>query len=507
MGTTAPAPPISLKRRRWITAGLLLGMSLGALEATVVSTAMPTVIATLGGLAHYSWVFSAYLLTSTASVPIWGRLSDLYGRRRMYLTGVAIFLAGSMLSGAATSMEMLIVARAIQGLGTGAIIPLSMTIVGELYSLKERARSQALFSGVWGVASVAGPLVGGYITDALSWRWVFYINLPFGLVAAAIIMSAYPRMQRLEHVRIDWVGAALLFAGISSLLIALGSDIGAAAWWFAGGAAVLLTAFVLAERNAADPILPMELLKTPLIARTLLVVFLVGMALFGAITFIPLFVQGVMGATATQAGQVLTPLFLGWVFMSVASARLTVKLGYRKLAITGSLLITLGFLGMTTIGADSARSGVLGFGLLIGAGMGMSMLSLLLAVQHGVQRSHLGLATSLQQFSRSVGGAVGVAGMGALVTRGLSGLAIPGGAEAIAAGGTLLAGPVRLQFASALHQVFVAGAVLAGAALLATFFLPPVDFGRGVPAAAGEQMLAAEMTNLEPEDEPVAIRD
>ena len=310
MRTTAPAPTISLKRRRWITAGLLLGMSLGALEATVVSTAMPTVIATLGGLAHYSWVFSAYLLTSTASVPIWGRLSDLYGRRRMYLTGVAIFLLGSVFSGAATSMEMLIAARALQGLGTGAIIPLSMTIVGELYSLAERARSQALFSGVWGVASVAGPLVGGYITDALSWRWVFYINLPFGIVAAAVLVAAYPPMPRLENVRVDWVGAALLFAGISALLIALGGDIGASAWWFAIGAVVLLGAFIAAERRSTDPILPLQLLKTPLIARTLLVVFLVGMSLFGAITYIPLFVQSVMGATATQAGQVLTPLFL-----------------------------------------------------------------------------------------------------------------------------------------------------------------------------------------------------
>src|SRR5215204_3977172 len=189
----ASAPsPISRPRRRAITAGLLLGMSLGALEATVVSTAMPTVIAQLGGLAHYSWVFAAYLLTSTASVPIWGRLSDLYGRRGMYLLGVAVFLVGSVMSGAATSMFQLIAARAIQGLGAGAIIPLSMTIVGELYALSERARTQALFSGVWGVASIAGPLVGGYITDALSWRWVFYLNVPFGALAAAVIAFAYP---------------------------------------------------------------------------------------------------------------------------------------------------------------------------------------------------------------------------------------------------------------------------------------------------------------------------
>ena len=278
-------------------------MSLGALEATVVGTAMPTVIATLGGLKHYSWVFSAYLLTSTASVPIWGRLSDLYGRRRMYLTGIAIFLVGSMMSGAATSMTTLIVARAIQGLGTGAIIPLSMTIVGELYTLAERARTQAIFSGVWGVASVAGPLVGGYITDALSWRWVFYLNLPFGLLAVAVILLAYPPTHRTHAVRVDWLGAALLFAGISALLIALGADTGGGiAAGFAVAAVVLLGAFVAVERRVAEPILPLDLLKTPLIARTIIVVFLVGMALFGAIAFIPLFVQGVMGATATQAG-------------------------------------------------------------------------------------------------------------------------------------------------------------------------------------------------------------
>lgn len=507
MPETGPTPPISLRRRRAITAGLLLGMSLGALEATVVGTAMPTVIATLGGLTHYSWVFSAYLLTSTASVPIWGRLSDLYGRRRMYVTGIVIFLIGSVLSGAATSMTMLIGARAIQGLGTGAIIPLSMTIIGELYALAERARTQALFSGVWGVASIAGPLVGGYITDSLSWRWVFYLNLPFGLMCMTVLLLAYPPVRRTGAVRVDWVGAGLLFAGISALLLALGADIGPAAWWFAAAAAGLLAAFVIAERRSADPMLPIDLLRNPLIARTLVVVFLVGMALFGAIAFIPLFVQGVMGATATQAGQVLTPLFLGWVVMSIASARLTVRLGYRRLAITGSLLMTVGFVGLAGVGADSSRNAVVAAGLFIGSGMGLSMLSLLLAVQHGVARSHLGLATSLNQFSRSVGAAVGVAAMGALMTRQLAGVSIPGGVETLAATGAMLSGPARLQFAAALHHVFIAGTVLAGASLLATLFLPPVDFSSGVPAAAGEQMLAAEMTNLEPEDEPVAVSE
>jgi EmrB/QacA subfamily drug resistance transporter len=482
-------------------------MSLGALEATVVSTAMPTVIATLGGLAHYSWVFSAYLLTSTASVPIWGRLSDLYGRRRMYLLGVAVFLIGSVMAGAATSMFTLIAARAIQGLGAGAIIPMSMTIVGELYTLAERARTQALFSGVWGVASIAGPLVGGYITDALSWRWVFYLNVPFGFCCMAVIALAYPASRLTRQVQVDWWGAALLFSGISTLLIAIGGDAGSSLLWVAA-TIVLLGGFVVAQRRAAEPILPLSLVRLPVISRTIVVVFLVGIAMFGAIAFIPLFVQTVQGGTATQAGQVLTPLFLGWVVMSIVGARVTVRIGYRVSAIGGSILMTAGFLGLSTLDSHSPPMTLLVSCTMLGAGMGTQMLSLLLAVQHAVDRSQLGLATSLNQFSRSVGAALGVSVMGAILARGLTGLALPGGAEsALASGAIALSGPMRDQFAFALHRVFIAGAVVSGAGLLATMFLPPVSFTHGVPTGAGEQMLEAEMTNLQPEDEPIAIND
>jgi EmrB/QacA subfamily drug resistance transporter len=482
-------------------------MSLGALEATVVSTAMPTVIATLGGLAHYSWVFSAYLLTSTASVPIWGRLSDLYGRRRMYLLGVAVFLIGSVMAGAATSMFTLIAARAIQGLGAGAIIPMSMTIVGELYTLAERARTQALFSGVWGVASIAGPLVGGYITDALSWRWVVYLNVPFGFCCMAVIALAYPASRLTRQVQVDWWGAALLFSGISTLLIAIGGDAGSSLLWVAA-TIVLLGGFVVAQRRAAEPILPLSLVRLPVISRTIVVVFLVGIAMFGAIAFIPLFVQTVQGGTATQAGQVLTPLFLGWVVMSIVGARVTVRIGYRVSAIGGSILMTAGFLGLSTLDSHSPPMTLLVSCTMLGAGMGTQMLSLLLAVQHAVDRSQLGLATSLNQFSRSVGAALGVSVMGAILARGLTGLALPGGAEsALASGAIALSGPMRDQFAFALHRVFIAGAVVSGAGLLATMFLPPVSFTHGVPTGAGEQMLEAEMTNLQPEDEPIAIND
>ena len=480
-------------------------MTLGALEATVVSTAMPTIISTLGGLAHYSWVFSAYLLTSTACVPIWGRLSDLYGRRRIYLLGVAIFLVGSLFCGISQSMVQLILARALQGLGAGCIIPLSMTIVGELYTLAERPRTQALFSGVWGLASIAGPLVGGYVTDYLSWPWVFYLNLPFGLLAAAVIASAYPPSQRVSSVRVDWLGAGLLFTGISTLLIALSDDTPGGIWIWVAATIVLLGAFVAVERKAAEPILPLDLFSVPVIARSLSVVFLVGVALFGAIAFIPLFVQAVRGGTATEAGQAITPLFLGWVVMSIVGARATVVLGYRTVSITGSVLMTLGFFGLTLVDGDSPGWILMTSCTVIGAGMGTQMLSLLLAVQHGVDRSRLGIATALNQFSRSIGAAIGVAAMGAILARGLAGVNLAGGADALAAGSSALSGAERAQFATALQRVFMSGALVSTAGLIATLFLPSIDFGRGVPAAAGEQLLQAEMTNLEPDDEPVAV--
>jgi EmrB/QacA subfamily drug resistance transporter len=500
-------PPISLRRRQAITGGLLLGMSLGALEATVVSTAMWTAVSTLGGVAHYSWVFSAYLLSSTASVPIWGRLSDLYGRRRMYLTGVVIFLIGSALCGISTDMFQLIAARLLQGLGAGCIIPLSMTIVGELYTLKERPRTQALFSGVWGLASIAGPLVGGYITDYLHWRWVFFLNIPFGMLCMAVIATAYPASSMVKKVQVDWLGAGLLFFGVSTLLLALGGEAGSTAWWIAA-TIVLLGGFVVVARRSSEPILPFDLLKTPLVARSFVVVFLVGFALFGAIAFIPLYVQSVLGGTATEAGQALTPLFLGWVIMSVVGAQTTVRLGYRFVSISGSVMMTIGFAGLVLMTPQSPRSLLLGSCFVVGAGMGTQMLSLLLAVQHGVSRSRLGIATALTQFSRSIGAAVGTAAMGAILARSLAGIALPEGARGLAASGAMaLAGPVRAQFALALHQVFIAGAIVSAAGLIATFFLPPVSFTKTTEAAAGEQMLEAEMTTLEPADEPVVVRD
>jgi EmrB/QacA subfamily drug resistance transporter len=497
---------VSRQRRRWITAGLLLGMSLGALEATVVSTAMPTVIATLGGLAHYSWVFSAYLLTSTASVPIWGRLSDLYGRRRLYLAGVTVFLVGSALSGAAGSMTQLIVFRAMQGLGAGAIIPLGMTIVGELYAVEERARTQALFSGMWGLASIGGPLVGGYITDALSWRWVFYLNLPFGLLAMAVIAATYPPPPRGARVRVDWMGAMLLFGSVTALLIALSGATASALVWLVVALA-LGTALVWVERRADEPLLPLDLFEDRVISRSLLVAFLVGTAMFGAIAFMPLFVQAVMGGTATEAGTTLTPLFLGWVLSSVAGARLSVRSGYRRVTTVGVALIVVGFATLAVFGGNPTRRMLLADALVLGSGMGLSMLALLLAIQQGVERSRLGLATSLNQFARSIGAAVGVAVMGAMLARSMGGLDLAGGIREIGTQTLKVDEAQRQQIANALRQVFALGSGMTLLALGACAFLPRVDFTRPVSMAAGEQMIEAEMTVLEPKSEPRCVAD
>jgi EmrB/QacA subfamily drug resistance transporter len=505
MPAASAAPPISVRRRRAITAGLLLGMSLGALEATVIGTAMPTVIAALGGLAHYSWVFSAYLLTSTASVPIWGRLSDQYGRRRMYLFGIVAFIIGSAACGVATSMLQLIAGRAVQGLGAGAIIPISQAIVGELYTLEERPRMQALFSGMWGLASIAGPLIGGYLTDALSWHWVFLINLPAGALALAVFAFAYPPNATRTQVRVDWLGAALLFAGISLLLIGLGGDAGNRLGWL-GASLAVMAAFVFVEQRTPEPILSLDLLRTPVISRTFAVVFLSGFALFGGIAFIPLFVQAVQGGTATQAGQVLTPLFLGWVAMSVLGARATVRVGYRIVAFAGGVFMLIGFVGLVALHSDSGRVLLYGACFFAGCGMGCIMMSLLLAVQHGVARAQLGIATSLNQFSRSIGAAVGVAAMGALMAHGVGGTTLPGLGEGGAQSLTLPP-EVRIQFAAALHQVFILGAVIAGGCLAGTLVLPAVRFDENLRASAGEEMIEAEMTTLDREDEPIVIRD
>jgi EmrB/QacA subfamily drug resistance transporter len=542
--TVPDTPNVVLShRRRWaVTAGVMLGMFLAALEATVVGTAMPTVIASLGGLDRYSWVFSAYLLTSTVTVPVWGRLSDLYGRRPLYLTAVVFFLVGSALSGASQSITQLIVFRAIQGFGAGGLIPLSMTITGDIYTVKERTRMQGLFSGAWGLASILGPLAGGFITDHWSWRWVFYINIPFGLAAAVVVGAALVEPKRAERPVIDYAGAASLTIAVTLLLIALVESGEPAVWTnplmllTIAGAVVFGFMFVWAERRAKEPIVPFSLFRNRVVAVGSITAFMIGAAMFGAITFIPLFVQGTLGGTATEAGVLLTPFLLGWVVLAVVGGRLMFAIGYKTTILSGLIVLVISFGILSTFGQGTARALLLANMALMGSGMGLVMFALLITMQNSVDRSRLGIATSLNQFSRSIGQTLGVAVMGAVMTFSLTSHLediqhASGRSEAEVVGivhnssalidpiaraklPPELLGAMASALGSALRNVFLVGMGFAALALLSGFWLPSeavelagesAKLRDEIPSSPAdcERLLMAEMTNTDPEHEPV----
>lgn len=472
--------PLTLSpRRRWaVTIGVMTGMFLAALEGTVVGTAMPTVIAALGGLAHYSWVFSAYLLTSTVSVPLWGKLSDLYGRRPLYMAGVAVFLVGSALSGLATSMPQLIAFRALQGLGAGALVPIAMTIIADIFTLQQRTKMQGLFSGVWGISSVVGPLVGGFITDQWNWRWVFFINIPFGIASALIIGFNLPERERPLKPSIDYLGALTLTASMTLLMLALVETESAMPAWarplLFAASGILLIWFVFVERRAPEPMIPFQLFHNRVVAVGTIVGFLAGIGMFGAISFVPLFAQGVRGSTATEAGSLLTPLMLSWVISSIIGGRLLLRIGYKPMVILGTMLMTVGFFLFGTFDQTTPRWHLLLDLAVIGTGLGLVMLTLLIALQHSVPRAQLGIATSLNLFSRSIGGAIGVAVMGTILTVGMRGVHFD--PRLILHGGSTAASPVIQEaLGNALRKIFIFGGIFSVGSIIASFFLPAVD--------------------------------
>jgi EmrB/QacA subfamily drug resistance transporter len=525
--------------RRWaVTAGVMLGMFLAALEATVVGTAMPTIIARLGGLDHYSWVFSAYLLTSTVSVPVWGRLSDLFGRRPLYLVAVVFFLIGSALSGASQTITQLILFRAVQGLGAGGLIPLTMTITGDIYTLRERANMQGLFSGVWGLASILGPLAGGFITDHWSWRWVFYINIPFGLAAAIVVGITLIEPKRTDHPVIDYAGATWLTIAVTLLLVALvesGEPRGWAhplMWLPIIGTVAFGCLFVRAERRAKEPIVPFSLFQNRIIAVGSLISFLIGASMFGAITFIPLFVQGALGGTATQAGLLLTPFLLGWMLLSTVGGRLFFRIGYRATILSGLVLLAASSAALVTFGQGTPRAALMIDVAVMGCGMGLVMFALIVTMQNAVDRGRLGIATSLNQFARSIGQTLGVAAMGMVMTISLmahladiqrtSGRPPEEVAQVVHNPSALIDPIARAQLppelfsamqsalGGALRRVFIVGLIFAGLALVVGFLLPKARRAskaspspEKAPSAADcERMLMAEMATLDAEHEP-----
>lgn len=473
---------MSRKRIILVTVGIMLSLFLAAMEATVVATAMPTIVGQLGGLEHYAWVFSAYMLASTTTVPLYGKLSDLYGRRKLYIFAMALFLAGSILCGLANTMTQLVLARGLQGLGAGGIMPLAFILIGEMFSLEQRAKMQGLFSGVWGVSSIIGPLLGGFLVDKLSWHWVFYVNIPPGLVAAALVALAW-KDQIHSHARpvVDYAGAALLSASVVALLLGLVYFGTSTSWLLIAASIVLLILLLWVESRAADPILPIPLFRERLFATSVSHGVLAGWAMFGSLSFIPLFVQSVLGTSATEAGITIAPMLLGWVLASIFGTRMLLKIGYRRLAITGTALLTIGAFLMSRADADISRSMLMVFVSLMGMGMGFSIPPFLIAVQTTVERSQLGTATSTMQFSRSIGGTLGVSVMGAALSARLatnlsaSGLdpelvsqllePLPG-AEAVINEGA------RVAVADAITLVFFLAFIAAVLALIATFFSP-----------------------------------
>jgi EmrB/QacA subfamily drug resistance transporter len=395
-------------------------MFLAAVEATAVAAAVPTAVGEMGGVARYSWVFSAYLLASTTTVPLYGKLADLYGRRKTYHIAVALFLLGSALSGLAQSLNQLILFRFLQGLGAGGVSPVAITVTGDIYTLEERAKMQGLFSAVWAFASLAGPLLGGWITDAFSWRWIFYLNIPFGIVSAVLVQRYLKEEpQRSEH-KLDILGTVSLTAAITFLLIGLIEGPGEWGWSNSRTVGVLiasaisLVVFFWQENRAPEPMLPLTLFKSRLIAVSSIGNTLLGGMLFCLTAYVPMYAQGVLGGTAMDAGTVLTPVLIAWPLASTLVGRVMMKIGYRPFAIAGGFTMLAGAILLAMVGAGTGHYWIMASMTVLGFGLGFTSMPYLLSVQNAVPWNLRGVATSSVQFFRSIGGAVAVAALGAV---------------------------------------------------------------------------------------------
>ncbi|GAA3408727.1 MDR family MFS transporter [Paenibacillus hodogayensis] len=410
-----------LQRRGLLILGLMIAMLFGALDQTIVGTAMPRIVGELGGLGLMAWLTTAYMLTSTVVVPIAGKLADLIGRKVVYVTGLVIFIAASALCGMAQGMTELIIFRALQGIGGGIMMPMAMIIIGDIFTGKERAKWQGVFGGLFGLSSVIGPQVGGWLVDSLNWRWVFYINLPVGVLATILIAMALPKHKAEGKVVFDIPGMATMIVGVVSLLLALtfgGTNYAWGSWQIIGLfalAVVSLTAFIRIESRAAEPILPIRLFSNRVFTSINAVGFLMAVGMFGAIMFVPLFMQGIVGVSASASGTVMTPLMISMIITSIVGGQIVYKIGVRVQIMVGMIIMAGGFIFLTQLGMNTTKLGASGIMVVLGVGMGLVMPILTLALQDSFPKSELGVVTSSSQFFRSIGGTFGMTILGAIM--------------------------------------------------------------------------------------------
>ena len=427
VGAPASRAPATERTRQQVIftmGGLMLAMFLASLDQTIVSTAMPRIVTDLGGFDRFTWITTAYLVASTTFVPIVGRLSDLYGRKSFFLGGIIIFLIGSVLAGASQTMDQLIGFRALQGLGGGAIMAMAFTTVGDLFSPRERGKYQGFVAAVFGLSSVIGPTLGGVITDYLSWNWIFYVNVPLGLIVVALFIRFFPNLRPAARShRLDYAGMALLVATVVPLLVGL-SLAGVEYAWLSPQiigvlalAVLMLAGFIVAEKRAEDPIMPLQMFSNRIVSITIAAVFITGFAMFGAIIFIPLFFQGVLGASATSSGSFLTPMMLSMVVAAALAGQSLSRFGghYRIQALNGIGIMLVGVVLIAGMTPETSFVQAVVFISITGIGLGITFPGFSIAVQNSVPHELLGVATSATQFFRTVGGTLGLAILGAFM--------------------------------------------------------------------------------------------
>jgi EmrB/QacA subfamily drug resistance transporter len=418
----AERPAFTHRQIQVIFSGIMLGMLLAAMDQTIVATALPTIAGDLGGLGHLSWVVTSYLVASTVTTPIWGKFSDLHGRKRVFQIAIVLFVAASALAGFSHSMSELIAFRALQGMGSGGLISGAMSIIGDILSPRERGRYQGYTMSVWTFASISGPAVGGLITEHLSWRWCFYVNVPLGIVALVVTSSVLNlNFTRVPH-RIDWAGAALLIGGIGSLLLVTVFGGGEYPWaspeiiGLALGAVVMIVAFTFQERRATEPIVPLRLFSNATFRQMNATGFLVAMAMFGTTAYLPLFLQIVTGIRPTLSGLLLMPQSLSSTISGILVGRLVSKTGhYKHYPVVGAVLMPAALFALSTMNAHTSELVVSAYLVVLGTGMGMIIPVMMIGLQNSVERSDLGTATSSNMFFRSMGGSFGVALFGSVM--------------------------------------------------------------------------------------------